>query len=324
MSRIKGFHKECDVVIIGGGPAGLASAVYAASEGLRTTLVERGQLGGQAAGSSRIVNYLGFPDGLSGGQLMARAELQARRAGATIFQAEVDGLGVEDGWRYLQFTTGQTITCRAVLIAMGVRWRRLTTPGSATTFGVFYGSNPDEVRRWKGKTVAIIGGANSAGQAASAFAKAGANVILLARSPLSYGMSLYLEREILKRPNVRVMEGVEVTQFSNQGRKVVLELAGEPLVVDGCFVFIGAEPSTYWLPIQKDKDFVVTGVDVTTGPYTYGYKDRSPLGLETSCAGVFCAGDVRKGSTKRVGAAVGEGAAAIAEIHQYLSLGEGR
>jgi thioredoxin reductase (NADPH) len=313
----------CDVVIVGSGPAGLAAAVYAASEGLLVTVIERQrQLGGQAATSSRIMNYLGFPEGVSGDQLTKRAVRQARQFGVRILSGEVVAIGAENGTRFVQLADGTVISCTVVIVAAGVQWRVLDAPGATGTLNVFYGSNPHEAAKWLGKTVAVIGSANSAGQAIADFAKHGADVTVLARSPLAKNMSQYLVTEIGRMPNVTVKEGVETTKFVNVGAKVQLTLSsGEVLLVDGVFIFIGAEPKTTWLPVAKDsKGYVLTGADVAENS-TYGYHDdRQPFAMETSMAGVFAIGDVRSGSTKRVAAASGEGAAAVAEVHSYLSL----
>jgi thioredoxin reductase (NADPH) len=317
--KLKGFHSECDLVVVGGGPAGLASSVYASSEGLRTTLVESHEFGGQAAGSSRIVNYLGFPEGLSGGKLMQRSTAQARKLGVNLLKSEVTALGSEDELRYVQLSGGQIIGCRAVLLAMGVSWRKLETPGIDSTFGVFYGANPDEAPNWKDKRIALIGGANSAGQAAVNFAKHDVEVNIFARSPLEKSMSKYLVDELRNDKRVVITEGRSIKRFSNSGKKVELQLDNDGgAVVDGVFIFIGAEPKTSWLPLVKDDHgYVLTGTDLT-GVMPAGFGDRQPFLHEASIPGVFVAGDVRHGSTKRVGAAVGEGAAAVSEIHAYL------
>lgn len=309
----------CDVVIIGAGPAGLAGAVFAASEGLQVVILERrASLGGQAGTSSRIVNYLGFPQGISGAELAKRASQQAKKLGATIMQGQAIALGRENGTRFVQLTDGRVLRCQSVLLAMGVSYRRLDIPG-VRQFGVFYGSNPSEVEQWKGKRVAIVGGANSAGQAAVHFASHGAHVTLLSRSPLVKAMSMYLRKELEKCGAV-VQEGVEVVSIDDQDLMVydqtqrsspglVTRLSnGSTVAFDGLFIFIGATPATHWLP-QLDKDdkgFILTG-----------QPGRHPH--ETNIPGVFAAGDVRAGTLKRVAAASFEGAAAIAEIHQYLA-----
>lgn len=300
---------DCDVAIVGGGPAGLAAAVYAASEGLSTTLIERlPMLGGQAGTSSHIANYLGFPRGISGEQLIKRASQQARKFGVRTRFGRVIALHTQDRIKLLQFEDGRILACRACIIATGVQYRVLDIPG-VNRFGVFYGAHPGEARKWSGKRVAIIGGANSAGQAAVHFAKAECSVTLLARSPLVGGMSTYLITTIKGFPLIEVKEGVQVTaidQIPDDGLKLSLTQDGS-LDADGVFIFIGAVPKTEWLPCQKDKHgFLMTGLDGSSH--------------ETSIYGVFAAGDVRSGSTKRVSSATGEGAAAVAEVHRYLAM----
>lgn len=297
---------DCDLVIVGGGPAGLAAGVFAASEGLHTTIVEANKLGGQAGTSSRIVNYLGFPNGISGKDLTHRAHQQARKLGVTFLFGRVVAIGVNSEHRFIQFGDGRVLTCKTVLLTTGVTWRELTTPGIKTTFGVFYGMNPGETAQWVGKEVAIIGGANSAGQAASHFSKVARETYVIARSPLSKSMSYYLEQELKSGVPVTIMEGQEVTKFSNRMERVVLDLTGGHIEVDAAFVFIGAEPKTDWVNAEKDPHgFILTGLG-------------GRMALESSIEGIFVAGDVRSGSTKRVSSAVGEAAGVVAEIHQYL------
>lgn len=316
----KTLTDNCDIVIIGSGPAGLAAAVYAASEGLRVTVIERQRsLGGQAATSSRIVNYIGFPKGISGEQLTKRAVAQAKSFGVTFISGEVVAIGADGGTRFVQLADGHVIACRTAIVAAGVQWRQLDTPGAAGTFGVFYGANPHEAAKWTGKTVVVVGGANSAGQATVNFAKLGVNVIVVARSPLTKSMSKYLCDDIRAAKNVTVREGVEATKFVNVGAQVEVTLsAGDAVTVDGVFVFIGAEPKTSWLPVAKDNHgFVLTGANIAATDRQH-FGERQPLAMETSLAGVFAIGDVRSGSIKRVAAAGGEGAAAVSEVHAYL------
>jgi thioredoxin reductase (NADPH) len=324
--KLKNLFPECDLVIVGGGPAGLATAVYASSEGLKTTVIEREEWGGQAAGSARIVNYLGFPDGLSGGKLMSRAVQQATKLGANLITGDVVAIGAEDENRFVQLKSGHVVSCHALLIACGVQWRKLDTPGINGTLNVFYGANPDEVESWRDKRVAIIGGANSAGQAAWNFAKHGAKVTMLVRNKVSDLMSTYLLNDLRSHRDIVIREGDQVSEFKNEGKRVRLSFKGfdpaldpeDDLVVDGVFVFIGAVPHTEWASVVKDeRGFILTGPDLLQ-VMPSGYGDRQPFLHETSIPGVFAAGDVRHGSVKRVGAAVGEGAATIAEIHQFL------
>lgn len=302
---------DCDLFIIGGGPAGLAASVYAATEGLKTTIVERGALGGQAGASSHIANYLGFPKGISGAQLAKRAVTQARACGVSFLSDHVTGLAVDGATKLVQLRSGKIIACRAVLITTGVQYRSLNVPG-VNTFGVFYGANPEQAAQWQGKIVSVIGGANSAGQAAVHFAGFCRQVNVLSRSPLDKLMSTYLITEFKSRQNIEVLEGAELASIAPVGACQLLTLKdGREVHTDGTFVFIGAEPKTDWCPVGRDeKGFICTGLDV---------KARTAQPLETSVPGVFAAGDVRKSLIKRVATAVGEGAAAISQIHQYLS-----
>jgi len=301
--------RDCDLIIIGGGPAGLAASVYAATEGLRVVVVERSSLGGQAGTSARIINFLGFPKGISGADLTQRAALQARRAGVEFLVDNVVALADDGQHKLVQFKSGVIRACRAVLLATGVQYRKLGIPG-VDCFGVFYGSNPHEAPSYLGKRVAIVGGANSAGQAASNFARYAREVLVLSRSPLVKSMSTYLVRE-LSQSNVTVREGVELSTVELKLAQQVLTLSdGSAELVDAVHIFIGAEPSTSWLHCGKDdKGFILTGHELP----------KATFSLETSLSGVFAAGDVRRSSIKRVGAAVGEGAAAIVQIHSYLA-----
>jgi thioredoxin reductase (NADPH) len=299
-----------DLIIIGGGPAGLAAAAYAATEGLDTTVVERGALGGQAGTSAKIVNYLGFPQGISGKQLTDRAVRQVRRYGAKILQDEVLHLGIDGAVRLVQTRSGKVLNAKALLLASGVAYRRLDVPG-VDNFGVFYGSNPGEAGHYRGQKVAVVGGANSAGQAAVRFAAVGASQVLVIcrASSLAKEMSAYLcEKEIPAQPAIRIITDCEVKSIEPgaAARLNVLLSTGELLEVAGLFIFIGAAPATSWLPAQTDaKGFVVGG--------------SGGMMRQASLPGLFVAGDVRAGSLPRVGSAVGDGAAAVAEIHQYLA-----
>jgi thioredoxin reductase (NADPH) len=301
-----------DLIIIGGGPAGLAAAVYAATEGLHTTLVERGALGGQAGTSAKIANYLGFPSGISGKDLTSRAVKQARRYGARIIQDEVLHFGIDIDRRLVQTKSGKVLEASAVLLAAGVSYRRLGVPG-VDTFGVFYGSDPTEAPRYEGRKVAIVGGANSAGQAAVRFAEAGASevAVICRADSLRKGMSAYLcDKELPAHQTIRVITQAEVARISpapGDGACLNVDLTtGEILRISGLFIFIGAEPTTAWLPCScNEKGFVVGG--------------QGGLLHQSSMPGLFVAGDVRQGAIPRVGSAVGDGAAAIAEIHQYLA-----
>lgn len=307
---------DCDLVIVGGGPAGLAAAVYAASEGLKTTIVEPlARLGGQAGTSSLIENLIGFPDGISGYDLMARSVEQAKRFNVSITHDRAMGIACDHncGERLVSLESSSVIHSSTVLVACGVQYRRLDIPGSVGTFGVFYGANPAEMPRWAGKRVAIIGGANSAGQAARGFGFAGADVTLFSRSPLTKAMSTYLRDAIVREAQVRVIEGELPLAFEQVGgRQVGLTTTSDAGgVFDAVFVFIGAEPRTKWFSGAKDDHgFILTGGQT-------GIANRASL--ETSFPGVFAAGDVRANRSKRVATALGEGAAAVSQIHQYLA-----
>lgn len=313
---------NCDVVIIGGGPAGLAAAVYAASEGLHCVIIERAEFGGQAGTSSLIRNYLGFPKGISGSELTKRAQLQARSFGAEFMRANVTSLAVDGNLHLVQLESGKIIACRTVILACGVQYRKLDVPG-VQNFGVFYGANPTESTQWEGHAVAVLGGANSAAQAALHFSKTSL-VYLLSRSPLSKGMSEYLVKEIEATRGITIIEGFEVREFERfpSGNLGIWPKSGARVDVSAAFIFIGAQPKTEWVPVVKDDHgFILTGMDLTK-IMPEGFGDRNPMAHETSVPGVFCAGDVRFGSVKRVSGATGDGAAVVAEIHQYLAIKE--
>lgn len=312
---------DCDLIIVGGGPAGLAASVYAASEGLKTTLLERlPRLGGQAASSSRIDNYLGFPKGISGADLIKRAEQQAKNFGVRHVFGSATSLHTQGEFRLVQSEGGQILVCKSILLALGVQYRKLSIPG-IESFGVFYGANPTEAPKWEGRTVAIVGGANSAGQAAVHFAKYAQKVLMITRSPLEKSMSRYLIDRIGSNSGIELIQGEIDSIESIPDDGMLLNIQGSVKPVDGTFIFIGATPQTEWVPVVKeDHGFILTGNDLLK-IISNGFSDRMPFGHETSMAGVFCAGDVRFGSTKRVAGAAGEGAAAVAEIHQYLARG---
>jgi thioredoxin reductase (NADPH) len=322
-----------DVVIVGGGPAGLGAAVYAASEGLRTVLVERQATGGQAGQSSRIENYLGFPDGVTGSQLTDRARRQAAKFGAEILTTrDVVGLDVRASSRAVRFADGGEVVAHTVLLATGISYRKLGTPGAdaLTGRGVFYGSAATEAPACSGQEVFIVGAGNSAGQAAMFFSRHARRVTLLVRADnLERSMSYYLIRQIDDTPNVVVRCNTEVTAVHGDDHLEQLTLcdtragAQETVPAGYLFVFIGAEPRTEWLDgvIARDaKGFVLTGADLLRdGQRPRGWHlDRDPYYLEASAPGVFAAGDVRANSIKRVASAVGEGAMAIQLLHTYL------
>ncbi|WP_335976490.1 FAD-dependent oxidoreductase [Streptomyces sp. CA2R106] len=323
-----------DLVVIGGGPAGLGAAVYGASEGLRTVLVERTATGGQAGQSARIENYLGFPDGVSGAQLTDRARRQATRFGAELLTAcEVTALEVNGSARTVRFADGSAVTAQSVLLATGVAYRRLEVPGLAelTGRGVYYGSALTEAAGCEGQDVYIVGGANSAGQAAVHLARHAKSVTLLVRgASLEASMSHYLIQQIAAVPTIEVRTGTSVTAVHGEDHLAGLTLrdaaTGSDELVDAqrMFVFIGAAPRTDWLDgtVRRDRHgFVLTGPDLPAGDgqRPAGWQpDRLPYHLETSVPGVFAAGDVRAESAKRVASAVGEGAMAVMLVHRYL------
>jgi thioredoxin reductase (NADPH) len=316
-----------DLVIVGGGPAGLAAAVYGASEGLRTVMVEREAPGGQAGQSSRIENYLGFPTGLSGSDLARRATDQARRLGAELLTVQdVVGLRAEGAGRFVDLSGGGTLSANCVLVASGVSYRQLDAPGFAdlTGAGVYYGAAMTEARSCAEQHVVVIGGANSAGQAAVYFADYAGRVTMLVRGPsLERSMSHYLIEQLSTRPNVSVRtESSAIAAEGEDGRLRRLRVRGpggeEVLDVDACFVFIGASPRTDWLEgvvARDERGFILAGPDVRGDGWPL---KRDPFLLETSVPGVFVAGDVRARSIKRVASAVGEGSMAVSLVHQYL------
>ncbi|MFF7794853.1 FAD-dependent oxidoreductase [Streptomyces sp. NPDC007991] len=322
-----------DLVVIGGGPAGLGAAVYGASEGLRTVLVERSATGGQAGQSSRIENYLGFPDGVSGAQLTDRARRQATKFGAEILTArEVTALEVNGAARIVRFSDGSAVAAHSVILATGVSYRQLSAPGcdDLTGCGVYYGSALTEAPACQGQDVYIVGGANSAGQAAMYLSRGAKSVTLLVRgASLTASMSHYLIQQIEESPNIQVRARTVVEQAHGDGRLERLTLrdvdTGETEQVDAqwMFVFIGAAPLTDWLDgtvLRDERGFILSGPDLTPdGRPPEGWElDRPPYHLETNVPGVFVAGDARSESAKRVASAVGEGAMAVMLVHRYL------
>lgn len=321
-----------DLTIIGAGPAGLAAAVYGASEGLKTIVIERSAAGGQAGMSSRIENYLGFPNGLSGQELARRAVTQARRFGVEILTAQ-DAVGFDGSGpaKIVKLGDGSEISSRAVLVSSGVSYRRFEAAGveDLTGAGIYYGAAMTEGDSVRDKDVYMIGGANSAGQAAMYFSRFASTVTMLVRrDSLSSTMSRYLIDQIEQTPKIRVWTNTEVQEAKGEERlqNLVLNKSGTELEVEASalFVFIGATPYTEWLGDQVARDrhgFILSGPEVMRTQNKAGsWKlDRAPYLLESSNAGVFVAGDVRTGSVKRVASAVGEGSAAVMFIHQYLS-----
>ena len=318
-----------DLVVVGAGPAGLAAAVYGASEGLRTVVLETAAPGGQAGGSMRIENYLGFPTGLTGSELAGRAILQANKFGAHLsVPTPVNRLAFESAYTIVHLDGEETVTAKCLLIATGADYRRLAVEGSERFegTGVYYAATLAEAQLCAGNQVVVVGGGNSAGQAAVFLAGHARHVLLLLRGDDLYkNMSSYLARRIEQTANIEVVRNTTIRRMNGEthlgSAEIVNCKTGEERIVEtpGVFSFIGAEPRTSWLPpeIERDaKGFVRTGADLARSPYwTSG---RQPFLLETSRPGVFAAGDVRSGSVKRVASAVGEGAMAVQFVHEYL------
>jgi thioredoxin reductase (NADPH) len=318
-----------DLVVVGAGPAGLAAAVYGASEGLRTALLEQTAPGGQAGSSMRIENYLGFPTGVTGGELAGRAILQANKFGAYLsVPTLVDRLAFENAYTVVHLDGGETVTAKCLLIATGADYRRLGVEGSERFegTGVYYAATVAEGQLCKGSQVLVVGGGNSAGQAAVFLAGHARQVLLLIRGDdLNKNMSSYLVRRIEQTPNIELHCDTTIRRMNGNGHlgsvDIVNAKTGEERTVEtpGVFSFIGAEPRTGWLPpeIERDpKGFVRTGTELARSPHWVS--GRQPFLLETSRAGVFAAGDVRSGSVKRVASAVGEGAMAVQFVHEHL------
>ena len=319
-----------DLVIIGGGPAGLAAAVYGGSEGLRTVMIERSATGGQAGQSSRIENYLGFPSGVSGADLARRATVQAKRLGAEILTAcEVESIEARGPSRLVRLKDGTELAAHTVLIATGVSYRRLNAPGvdELTGRGIYYGAASSEAASYADQDVVVVGGANSAGQAALHFAQYARNVTLLYRgASLVSSMSHYLIQQIAQTKNVHVKVHSEVISARGEGKleSITIVEGGKEreIATGGLFVFIGAVPRTDWLEgivDRNDRGFIRSGLQVEQNSRRENWQlDRDPFILETNVPGVFVAGDVREQSTKRVASAVGDGSMAVQFIHQYL------
>jgi thioredoxin reductase (NADPH) len=320
-----------DMVVIGAGPAGLAAAVYGASEGLRTLVIEPEAPGGQAGSTSRIENYLGFPSGITGTDLGRRAHDQARRFGAEFLTQRATGLRIDGQYRFVQLADGVEVATHVVLLALGVQYRKLEVTGAdrLTGRGIYYGAALVEAAACKDEEVFVVGGANSAGQAALHFAKVAKKVTMVVRGPgLSATMSKYLIDEIERTSNIVLEAKTQVVAAEGEERLERLRLrgtSGESCVeATSLFVFIGAEPGVDWLPasvLRDDKGFVLAGPDLRQdGKLVDAWREpREPFLLETSVPGIFVAGDVRHGSVKRVASAVGEGSIAVQFAHQYLA-----
>src|SRR5437899_17491 len=323
-----------DLAIIGGGPAGLAAAVYGASEGLHTVMIEREAPGGQAGMSSRIENYLGFPTGLSGADLARRAVVQAQRFGVEILAPqEAVSVRTEGPYRIMKLADGNEISCHALMIATGVQWRRLEAPGidRLQGAGIYYGGGATEALSCQGEIVYVVGGANSAGQAAMNFARYAERVVILVRGEsLSSTMSQYLIEQVQETPKIQLWTHASVAEVHGETHlEEISVLCSDTNKVEGVpasamFIFIGALPRTDWLASVVERDergFLLTGPDlIRDGQRPKGWAvDRDPFLLETNVPGIFAVGDVRHGSIKRVASGVGEGSVAVQFIHQYLS-----
>jgi thioredoxin reductase (NADPH) len=329
--RVQAAQEFYDMVVVGAGPAGLAAAVYGASEGLRTLVIEPQAPGGQAGSSSRIENYLGFPSGVTGAELGRRAHTQATRFGAEFVTQRATGLRIDGQYRFVQLADGREVSSHAVLLSPGVQYQKLGIPGAdrLTGQGVYYGAALVEAVSCKDEEVYVVGGANSAGQAALHFAKFACKVTMLVRGyGLSATMSKYLIDEIERTSNIVVEPRTQVLEAVGEERLEALKLSGPQgefqAPASSLFVFIGAAPRTEWLPssiLRDEKGFLLAGPDLwNDGKLPEGWhEEREPFLLESSVPGVFVAGDVRHGSVKRVASAVGEGSIAVQFVHQYLA-----
>ncbi|NER79200.1 MAG: FAD-dependent oxidoreductase [Leptolyngbya sp. SIO1D8] len=319
-----------DLVIVGGGPAGLAAAVYGASEGLHTVMIEREAPGGQAGTSSRIENYLGFPVGLSGSDLARRAVTQAKRFGVEILTPqEAKTIRTENSYHTLTLSDGSEISCHALILAMGVSWRRLTVPGieKFTGAGVYYGAAQTEAAACQDEDVYVVGGANSAGQAAMYFSKYARKVRILVRGEsLTKSMSQYLIDQIAGTDNIEVLPFHSVIEVNGGDRleKILVKDSQTDEIktfeTNSLFIFIGATPSTNWLDsviVRDERGFIFTGPDIPAG--TAWTLERDRFLLETNVPGIFAVGDVRHGSIKRVASGVGEGSICVQFVHRHLA-----
>lgn len=332
---LKAAFDVYDLVIVGAGPAGLAAAVYGASEGLRTLLLDRHAPGGQAGSSSRIENYLGFPAGVSGSELTRRAVTQAQRLGAEFLAPlEVTGMRVDGGYKHLTLADGREVVTRALLASTGMLYREHPAPGIAEHrgAGVYYGAAATEAGAFRDRRVLVVGGGNSAGQAAMYLSRYAKDVdIVVRREALRETMSQYLIEQIEKTPNIHLRTRTEVARVEGDGHVERVTLSS---VSDGSdcaeeaealFIFIGTRPRSDWLPaevLRDEKGFVLTGRDlIAADGYARVWKEqRDPLVLETSVPGVFAAGDLRAGAMNRVASAVGEGSMVVRLAHEYLAM----
>ena len=327
--RTQARQEHYDVVVAGAGPAGLAAAVYGASEGLKTLIIDSLAPGGQAGSSSKIENYLGFSRGISGERLAKEAYIQASRLGAEFMTQRVCSIRSENSYHIVRLADGREVSCRVCLVATGVEYCKLDIPGEKdfSGAGLFYGAALTEAASCAGQEVYIVGGANSAGQAAMYFARSAKNVRMLVRGPsLERSMSRYLIDQIENTSNISVETNTELRELKGDGQltEIVLETpnGAETRPASTVFAFIGAAPKTEWLPdcVARDpKGFVLAGPDLKTKAGNLWKYERDPYLLETTVPGIFVAGDVRFGSVKRVASSVGEGSIAIQFVHQYLA-----
>jgi thioredoxin reductase (NADPH) len=323
-----------DLVIVGAGPSGLGAAVYGASEGLKTLLLDRHAPGGQAGSSSRIENYLGFPAGVSGSELTRRAVTQALRLGAEfLVPLEVTGVSIEAGYKRLTLADGRVIVTRTLLAATGMEYREHPAPGIAalTGAGVYYGAATTEAPAFKDCRVVVVGGGNSAGQGAVHLARYAKDVQIVVRADsLQQSMSRYLIDQIARTPNIRLNTATELERVEGNGHveRVALKTRDGAVRVeegDAVFIFIGTRPRSDWLPaevLRDTKGFLITGRDLPADPrYGRVWKERrEPMALETSVPGVFAAGDIRAGAMNRVASAVGDGSMVVRFVHEFLTL----
>ena len=326
--RMQAREEFYDVIVIGAGPAGLGAGVYGASEGLRTLIVEPDAIGGQAGSSSKIENYLGFPNGLSGDELAKRAFLQANRLGAEFLTQRVTCIRSDKGYHIVHLSDGRELTAHVCLIATGVAYCKLEVPGAEqfAGAGVYYGAAKSEAMSCAEEEIYLVGGANSAGQAAMHFSRYASKVHMLVRGDsLTRSMSKYLIDQIEATPNIFVETDTEVTEMSGDTHLECLTLktprGEEKRSATSIFIFIGAAPKTDWLPkeiVTDERGFILAGPDLKRAPGAWKL-EREPYLLESSVPGIFVAGDVRFNSVKRCASAVGEGSIAVQFMHQYLA-----